>query len=80
MGSLFGCSFATIRRHISLRSTVGEANVSIQTGEVIEGHLPPNAARLVQQWALAHRAELEDNWRRARAGQPLAKIAGLDDD
>jgi hypothetical protein len=25
-----------------------EANVSIETGEVIEGHLPANAARLVQ--------------------------------
>jgi hypothetical protein len=57
-----------------------EANVSIETGEIIEGHLPANAARLVKQWALAHRGELEDNWRRARAGMPLVKIAGLDDD
>lgn len=57
-----------------------EANVAIATGEVIEGHLLANAARRVKQWALAHRAELEDNWRRARAGTPLLKIAGLDDD
>jgi Domain of unknown function (DUF4160) len=57
-----------------------EANVSIATGEVIEGHLPANAARLVKQWALAHRGELEDNWRRARAKTPLVRIAGLDDD
>jgi hypothetical protein len=57
-----------------------EANVSIETGEVIEGHLPANAARLVKQWALAHRGELEDNWRRARAGTSLVKIPGLDDD
>jgi hypothetical protein len=57
-----------------------EANVSIETGEVIEGHLPGNAARLVKQGALAHRGEPEDNWRRARAGTPLVKIAGLDDD
>lgn len=57
-----------------------EANVAIETGEVIEGHLPANAARLVKQWALAHRGELEDNWRRARAGTALVKIAGLDDD
>jgi hypothetical protein len=55
-------------------------NVSIGTGEVIEGHLPANAARLVKQWALAHRDELEDNWRRARTRTPLVKIAGLDDD
>jgi hypothetical protein len=57
-----------------------EANVSIETGEVIEGHLPGNASRLVREWALAHRSELEDNWRRARAGVSLARIAGLDDD
>lgn len=57
-----------------------EANVSIETGDFIEGHLPGNAARLVKEWALAHRSELEDNWRRARAGVPLVKIAGLDND
>jgi Domain of unknown function (DUF4160) len=57
-----------------------EANVSIDTGEVIEGQLPANAARLVREWALAHRSELDDNWRRARANMPLVKIAGLDDD
>jgi hypothetical protein len=34
----------------------------------------------VKQWALAHRGELEDNWRRARTNTPLIKIAGLDDD
>jgi hypothetical protein len=34
-----------------------EANVSIETGDVIEGHLAPNAARLVKQWALAHSSE-----------------------
>jgi Domain of unknown function (DUF4160) len=56
-----------------------EANVSILTGEVIEGHLPANAARLVREWTLAHRRELEDNWKRARAGQPLVKISGLDE-
>jgi hypothetical protein len=57
-----------------------EANVSIETGEVLEGHLPVNAARLVKQWTLAHRDELQDNWRRARSNTPLVKIAGLDDD
>jgi hypothetical protein len=57
-----------------------EANVSIQTGEVIEGYLPANAARLVKRWALARRGELEDNWRKARAKAPLLRIAGLDND
>jgi hypothetical protein len=57
-----------------------EANVAIATGDVIDGFLPANAARLVKQWALAHRGELEDNWNRARSGQALVKIPGLDDD
>jgi hypothetical protein len=50
------------------------------TGGVIEGHPPANAARLVRDRALAHRRELDDNWQRARANMPLVKIAGLDDD
>jgi hypothetical protein len=66
--------------HFSAIYSGQEANVSIETGEILEGRLPGNAARLVKQWALAHRGELEDNWRRARAGTPLLKIAGLDDD
>jgi hypothetical protein len=66
--------------HFSASYSGDEANVSIETGEVVEGHLPRNAARIVKQWALAHQSELEDNWRRARAKTPLAKIAGLDDD
>jgi hypothetical protein len=30
--------------------------------------------------SLARRAELQDNWHRARAHQPLEKVAGPDDD
>jgi hypothetical protein len=56
-----------------------EANVSIASGEVIDGHLPTRAARLVKEWTLAHRAELEENWRRAREHAPLGRIAGLDE-
>jgi hypothetical protein len=57
-----------------------EANVSIETGEVIEGRLPRTAARLVKQWTLAHQAELHGNWNRVRANLPLERIPGLDDD
>lgn len=57
-----------------------EANVSIDTGEIIEGALPTVAARLVKEWALLHQAELRNNWRRARAGELPEKIAGLDVD
>jgi hypothetical protein len=57
-----------------------EANVSIDTGDVIEGALPRAAARLVKEWTLAHQQQLRDNWRRARAGEQPEKIAGLDAD
>jgi hypothetical protein len=54
------------------------ASVAIATGEVTVGQLPATAARLVKEWAMAHRGELDDNWRRARSNQPLQRIAGLD--
>ena len=54
--------------------------MSIDTGEVIEGGLPKRAARLVKEWTLARQDQLRENWRRARMGVPLEKIAGLDAD
>ena len=57
-----------------------EGNVSIDTGEIIEGKLPKRAAWLVREWTLAHQGELRENWRRARAGEQPEKIAGLDAD
>ena len=63
--------------HFQAVSGEHEANVLIETGEVIAGHLPTAAANLVKQWALAHRAELQANWDRARAKLPLERIAGF---
>ena len=57
-----------------------EANVSIETGEVIDGALPRAAAHLVREWTLARQQQLRENWRRARAGERLERIAGLDAD
>lgn len=57
-----------------------QANVSIETGDVIEGRLPRQAARLVKEWTLAKQPELMANWTRARANLPLERIAGLDND
>jgi hypothetical protein len=57
-----------------------QANVEIATGRIIDGYLPPTAARLVQEWTLARRPALEENWQRARNNLPLERIAGLDDD
>jgi hypothetical protein len=57
-----------------------EANVSIETGEIIDGKLPKAAARMVRDWTLARQVQLRDNWRRARAGEQPERIAGLDAD
>jgi hypothetical protein len=56
-----------------------EANVSIESDEVIEGNFRA-MPRALKQGALAHRGKLEDNWQQVRFGISLVKIAGLDDD
>lgn len=57
-----------------------EAQVEIVTGDLMDGYLPRNAARIVKEWALARQTPLMDNWNRARAGQRLERIAGPDAD
>jgi hypothetical protein len=66
--------------HFHARYGGAKALVRLSDGEIIAGELPPTAARMVRLWALARRAELQDNWHRARAHQPLEKVAGPDDD
>ena len=57
-----------------------EANVSIDTGEVIEGKLPKVATRLVRDWVIENNEQLHENWRLARLGEQPEKIAGTDAD
>lgn len=45
---------------------------------VLGGALPPRALGLVAEWAALHRAELEENWRRARSLAPLNRIGPLE--
>ena len=66
--------------HLHARYGRARAIVRLSDGEIISGELPPLAARMVRDWTLARRAELEDNWRRARAHEALERIAGPDDD
>jgi hypothetical protein len=51
--------------------------VSIDSGETIAGNVPPRAMRLVNEWLVLHRDELQLNWARAREGTPLAGIDPL---
>jgi hypothetical protein len=49
------------------------------SGKIIAGSVQSKTAlRLIREWAVLHRAELEANWARMKAGQPLDKIAPLE--
>lgn len=54
-----------------------DASIAISSLDVLAGSLPDRALRLVREWADLHRAELEENWRRARDGQQLERIVPL---
>ena len=54
-----------------------DASIAIESLEVLGGSLPDRALRLVREWAKIHRAELEDDWRRARDNEPLERIPPL---
>ena len=54
-----------------------DASIAIDSLEVLAGSLPDRALRLAREWADLHRSELEDDWQRAREGQPLEPIAPL---
>ena len=55
-----------------------EAVYAIDSLDVLRGRLPQRAHVMVIEWALAHRPELRDNWRKAVARLPLDQIAPLD--
>ena len=38
------------------------AAIDIQTGEVLEGHLPPKALAMVREWAAIHKTDLLHMW------------------
>ena len=51
--------------------------MSIETGELLAGSVPPRALRLTQEWAGLHREQLRLNWDRAREDAPLQRIDPL---
>ena len=38
------------------------AAIDIQTGDVLEGHLPPTALAMVREWAAIHKNDLLHMW------------------
>lgn len=55
-----------------------KASIEISSGKIIVGKLPRHAQRLVLEWAKQHRAELLENWERARRDEPLKPITPLE--
>lgn len=54
------------------------AVIAVESGAIIGGKLPPAVHRLVREWVSRHRAELMDNWQRARDRRALLRIPGAD--
>ena len=49
------------------------------SGQVVAGAIESRTARrLIREWASLHRGELEENWRLAKASQPLRQVAPLE--
>lgn len=63
--------------HFHARHAEGEAKVRIDNLEVMDSTLGRRQLRFVLAWAELHQEELEENWRRARAGETLLDIEPL---
>ena len=66
--------------HFHVQYNEYEASISIATGELIEGKLPPTARRIVREWAELHRDELLVTWERGRKMQTFYSIKGYDEE
>jgi hypothetical protein len=66
--------------HFHARYGEAEASFSIETLDLISGGLPRRVRALVLEWAMIHRPELRDNWRRCERRDPLQPVPGLDEE
>lgn len=64
--------------HFHARYQDHEAQVLIDSLDILEGSLPRRALALVLEWAALHRRELRADWYKARQGEPLDPIEPLD--
>lgn len=63
--------------HIHVRYQEQEAVFSLPDGELLEGELKSNKAKLVRAWIEIHQDELIANWRLATGGEAIFKIDPL---
>jgi hypothetical protein len=63
--------------HFYARYGDAEVLVEIDSGQV-HGAFPPRALRLVLEWRSLHLQELQEDWQRCLAQEPLQPIAPLE--
>lgn len=54
-----------------------EGIIDIEKNEIIGGELPARVLGIVTEWSAIHKAELMDNWERARQQESLKEITPL---
>ena len=64
--------------HFHVRYGEQQAIIGIENLVLLRGILSPRTLWLVIEWASLHQDELKENWRLARAQQPLKPIKPLD--
>jgi hypothetical protein len=63
--------------HFHVRYGSRRAILRLDGLELLQGDLPPRALALAREWAALHAEELWEDWRLARANQPLRSIDPL---
>ncbi len=64
--------------HFHAKYNEHKALVDVHSGEIIKGHLPRRALRLVQDWAELYQSELIANWEESQKNNPDLKIKPLE--
>ncbi|MDX2055996.1 MAG: DUF4160 domain-containing protein [Polyangiaceae bacterium] len=63
--------------HIHVAYAEFNAVVGIDSGEILAGQLPKRCAKLVEEWRIAHLAELRKAWKTTQSNKIPKRIAPL---
>lgn len=64
--------------HFHVRYGEQRALIAIDTPSLLQGRLSPRTFGMVMEWAVAHQAELRENWEKAQRQEPLEPIEPLE--
>jgi len=74
-----GCKYYRDHAPPNFHATYGEHEITVEIeSRVVQGRLPRRALAAVLDWYELHQNELRENWRRARAEDPLEPIEPLE--